>query len=420
LSVSILSHEKCKFCRTTYTQVNDWECQIHGTRPKTVYIRIYSRSHIPLPGHALTISRLPSTGNLLQIVEASEMKAKIEKEITDGIFNYLYYMPANANMFLFENVVSAYLEDMKKRSELDPNDDRYRTKARYGEVEKYHRLYLTYFNGIEIKDIHSRRVSVFLDEMENQKGKSASATLKRKAREVLAATVRWAFRKGYFNTTPDTDRWPIIKSAPTRIVTLTPDQQQEILNKLRGEHPIIQWMIATGERGNAARAKKICDIDLLRGCYFHGGSFDYYPGVNEETYKPYPKNRNRASDANPLTKELRQIVESAVGGRNNLAAEDWLFINPRSGKPYTHNVVRNLWYRARKKAGLSAGINMGTRHSWATQRIAEGFQPHEVAMFQGNSGKIVERRYVDTNPDVKRQVMEFRQASSKSVKNAKK
>jgi len=138
---------------------------------------------------------------------------------------------------------------------------------------------------------------------------------------VGCACFMWAYRQGDLNTKPDVDRWIEIKrNAPKRIMTLGSKQQAEILPKMKKEHPIFLWLFETGERMKAARAKKVGDINLFTMEYYHGGAFSYHNG--QEIYKPFPKVRDRAADANPITPKLEAITQSALAGLENAGPDE--------------------------------------------------------------------------------------------------
>ena len=52
--------------------------------------------------------------------------------------------------------------------------------------------------------------------------------------------------------------------------------------------------------------------------------------------------------------------------------EAYVFLNPRTGRPYTIKPVNNMWNEACKEAGVQIQLKNGTRHSVASQAATAG------------------------------------------------
>ncbi|GMR04580.1 MAG: hypothetical protein BMS9Abin23_0480 [Thermodesulfobacteriota bacterium] len=52
--------------------------------------------------------------------------------------------------------------------------------------------------------------------------------------------------------------------------------------------------------------------------------------------------------------------------------EAFVFINQRTGRPYTQNFINELWVEARKQKGLDIPLYNATRHSLASTLLNDG------------------------------------------------
>lgn len=192
---------------------------------------------------------------------------------------------------------------------------------------------------------------------------------------------------------------------PTKVITtLDQNQQKEIIDGLPDKHmPILRWASLTGCRVNEYRAMLVKDINFAKGEYCVAGAFD------KEERKPFPKVGNTTGAVLPLDEDMVAVLKEALADRV-YGPEEYVFLN--KGKYYTMNALGKIFLKARKKAGYyKVGLNEFGRHSWATQRLSEGWSFSQVAMFLLNSATVVEKRYANVTRATRQAVIELHKRS---------
>ena len=71
-----------------------------------------------------------------------------------------------------------------------------------------------------------------------------------------------------------------------------------------------------------------------------------------------------------------------------------LFVNPRTGRRWTHCVLRDQWIRAAESVGLE-GVRLyeGTKHTMATDAVRRGVSERALQAFLGHRDARSTRRY---------------------------
>lgn len=86
-----------------------------------------------------------------------------------------------------------------------------------------------------------------------------------------------------------------------------------------------------------------------------------------------------------------------------------LFVNPRTGKRWSHWALRDTWLRACKAAGLEpVPLYSGTKHSMATDAIRRGVQERYVQEVLGHADVRSTRRYAKSGDEQLREVVRRR------------
>jgi integrase len=162
------------------------------------------------------------------------------------------------------------------------------------------------------------------------------------------------------------------------------------------------WAMLTGRRVNEYRAMRVCDVSLTNREYKVVGTFD------QEVWKPFPKVKGRAGAAFPMDDEMVAVVREALEGRV-YGPQDYVFINPSTGRAYTHKSLGCAFEKARKRVGIDITMNEFGRHSWATQKLAEGWSFSEVAIFLLDAVATVENNYANVTKATRRAVLTLKQ-----------
>ncbi len=104
-----------------------------------------------------------------------------------------------------------------------------------------------------------------------------------------------------------------------------------------------------------------------------------------------------------MIKIMREALNGRVYGPN-----DYVFINPETGGPYTHNSIGKAFDKAKRRAGLDITMNEFGRHSWATQKLSEGWSYTDIAMFLLDTVVTVERNYANVTKATRKAVLELK------------
>ena len=125
--------------------------------------------------------------------------------------------------------------------------------------------------------------------------------------------------------------------------------------------------------------------------------------LKEDIYKDkgYLVVRNTVDDAGHVvpftkTKSLRPLpIIPEVDLSDDCGCQ---FVFCRSGRAYTSKALNRIWSRAMKKAHQQFKVPMinpynGLRHSWASQRLNEGYSLDEIARVFGHTTTTMSKRY---------------------------
>ena len=322
------------------------------------------------------------------MVTGLPLKMQIQSEIHQGTFDSRKYDPTQSARLLYSNYVVKYLETLKRRTLKAPDSRSWLYQSAYVEYEKYQRLYLfPHFRKFFLKDIDRLAIKKFLDNLTSvTTGSEASDTIRRKARDGMRHLLNFAMSEG--DIPPLQFEFPELEVAEQIIWYLDPEDQELIITAAPLHvRPLLRWLVKTGRRINEARALKVKDVIFSKMEYKVAGAFD------REEYKPFPKTRETSGAVFPMDEEHAAIILEALAGRV-YGPEDYVFINPRTGGSYTMHALGKIFSRAREKARFqSITLNEFGRHSWATQRLNEGWSFEQVALFLLNSAEVVRKRY---------------------------
>ena len=124
------------------------------------------------------------------------------------------------------------------------------------------------------------------------------------------------------------------------------------------------------------------------------GYFTLSHVVNRDR-KLVPFTKSKQLKVEPIVPEIMWVF---VGGK----AEGYVFTF--NGKPCSPETVAGIWKRAMKKAHSKFGtpivsVYPGIRHSFATQRLEQGFTLDEVSAALGHKSPSMTKRYAEYTKD---------------------
>lgn len=152
------------------------------------------------------------------------------------------------------------------------------------------------------------------------------------------------------------------------------------------DKPIVSFLMLHGCRPGEARALKVKDVDLKRNCINISATW------SGKIYREKRKGKRAKSYSVCIHDEMRNWIEMRV---KECLPEAFLFINPRTGQPYSKSKFQRIWDTVREKAKISKGLRFydATRHSFASQLVNAGIPLNEVSEMMGHSTIEMTRKY---------------------------
>jgi integrase len=287
--------------------------------------------------------RRDEQGYVYTYQKAVDKLIDINKAIRSRTFNPVDFSDEQVRERRFENMMERWLEqkaEEERSNELSP--------ATLRAYRSYNRNYFGHFSGWNVREIRFEQLERFKDNLP----RTISLKTKRNILNGLHAFFIWVRKKG---TIPQVPVWPGIKGDDARVmVALDIEDQAEALARFPAEHwdPFI-LLFETGVRMNEVCAVKVKDFNLKEGVW-----------VVQRTYsgtKLRETTKARNKKPIPLSEKAWEIVRRHSAGR---FGDDFLLINPITGKGYRYEFLYKLW---RKHAGVSITPYEATRHSFLTQ-----------------------------------------------------
>lgn len=147
--------------------------------------------------------------------------------------------------------------------------------------------------------------------------------------------------------------------------------QESILNEIKAEdRPLFQFIFVTGVRPSEARALAKADLYRDKGYITIRRTFAPIEKGGEALKEVKQKKEGNI----PFYDALIPILESMPA---NLTS--FVFVNPRTGRPYTKNINRDIWDPASIRAlGYVVPLNNAGRHSWGSQMSEAGLDMESI------------------------------------------
>ena len=257
----------------------------------------------------------------------------------------------------------AHVKERRVVSKLSEWLDQKKTELEHGELaistlrhyqSYYDNYFLSYFEKMDCREVTFTELEAFKDHL----GKGAiKIKTRRNIMNALHAFFTWLFQKGIIKMMP---AFPTIKGDDaTARVSLDYDDQQGFLESVPAVHrDILDFGFETGLRPGELCALKVYDLDLRARKAMIQRTLSC--GEIRETTKA--KNKRPI----PLSDHALKIATGHADGR---FGQDFVFLNPSTGKGYKTEFLRRIW-RDNAKSGVT--LYEAMRHSFATQIIEGG------------------------------------------------
>jgi len=321
-------------------------------------IRIYSDRH----GHPLDSYR-----RALRVIET------IRYAIDQHIFDPSRFVSADLKSFLFENLIEAWYKRKEKAVAKG------HLAGSYTRCLKHYKdaFFLSFFKGMDVREIRTYHIQEFYDNLPTERkvqGKKKKYTLKYYKNIINAL-------ENFFNTLHLLDKiekkpvFPKItldRKAPRWIDRGT--QLKAIAALPERDRPIFTFLAFQGIRPGEARALKVKDIN------FEDASFIVSRTYSDRVIRERVKGKvMRPRAINPL---LEPLLKEQCSGKH---PEAFVFVNPRTGRPYTQNLINALWMKVRESMGLDLPLYNATRHSLASNLLKDGANLKSIGDILGHT-----------------------------------
>lgn len=396
MAINIYTKEKCPVCCSNFDR--KLNCPLHhGVRPQRVFIQITGNIN------KARKARIYSTpeGDPLTLANAAGLISRMERELHINSFNIKYYIPKKKNELLWKNYYQKYRKHLEFRNSLDQEDNKWISASFINANKSINKIYiLPQFGELYLNEIKSSLFEDYISFLPK------SAAIKSNIVRHLSHFLNYAIRNE--DIPPLSFKLPQVEYNPKPIRTMTVAQQLEVIKEISSTYrPLIMFGTMTGRRVNELRAFKVKDFDFKKNIYTINGAFDL------ETYKPFPKVKSKQGEQFPLTDELKEIVKSAIAEskrnakREQLFPDDFLFLNQK-GAHIGHSVLSRKFAETVDKLNYRITLNQFMRHSWATQKLDDGWTFDQISIFLSNDSSQVKESYTNVTTITKENIIKMK------------
>ena len=196
--------------------------------------------------------------------------------------------------------------------------------------------------------------------------------------------VTWLYRREELREVPEFP-WPKVDEHQPRILRI--EEQDAILEAIpENERGIFLALARLGLRPGEARALEVAD--------FRDGWLTVDKAVKGSAASaPIRGTKTRKGKRLPVGEVVADWIDKNVDPNARLRG-DPLFVNPRTGRRWSHWALRDRWIRAGKAVGIEdVRLYEGTKHTMATDAVRRGVSERALQRFLGHADLRSTRRY---------------------------
>lgn len=291
--------------------------------------------------------RRDSNGEVYDFREAMKTLTKINAAMDDRNkkFDPADWTDASIKQRRFENLMEDYHTEKDhevRTAELSPEYFRI--------IRNYHKNYFTFFDGYDVRQIDREA----LGEFKRKRLNGLKIKSRRNILNALHAFFHWLYDNGHILLMPS---FPEVKGDDaTRREVLRPEDFEVALQKLPREHrDPIEFMRKTGLRPGELCAVLVRSVDIVQRHVWVERT------LSGSTYRETTKNKSKLPQ--PLNDKALEIAKKNMVGK---FPNDFLFINPMTGRGYARKYLWEIWA---KYSGTAVKLYEATRHSYCTALV---------------------------------------------------
>lgn len=387
----IRTKEKCPKCYSSFSG-KPLHCPACLTTPKRHFIDLYEKGYGRLKLYS------DKQGHPLDSYQRTQRVLEhIRYEIDQHIFDPKKYIAADIKEFRFENRIENWYQSKLKEVEKGNLAENY-SRILKCYIEHY---YLSFFKGMDVREIRTFHIQQFYEQLPNKSLKYCRNILDA-LRNFLNSLVRFE----YISQRPLFPAITLDRKVPR---WLDYEDQIKILNTINPEDsPIYYFLALQGVRPGEARALKAKDINLKNNSLIIARTYSgskLRERVKSKVVRPRLMNPALASMLKELCKDK--------------LPDAFVFVNPRTGKPYSYNILFKIWDRARKESNINITLYEATRHSVASIAACNGAPLTAIQDVLGHTDIRTTLKYAHTNLESQQVVFQKKAAEIKklSLKN---
>jgi len=365
-------YESCPNCGVAFQNLGKqgYMCPQCLTVPKRFYIDIHHR------GQRVPVFSDKQGKPLDTFDRAYDLLAHINYEIDNFSFEPQNYKRSEREDVYFSNRIEGWIkskEDDLLKGNLAPSTLKaYRIYV--------NRFYVPFFKNEDIREIRTGKIDEFYHQLPNQLSTKYIKTIL----DGLENFFNSLLRLEYITRKPIFPKIKVNEKAPKWIIREVQDKILSSISEI--DRGIIYFLTRQGLRQAEARALKIRDLDFEIGALLVQRTFS--AGVLIERTKT-KKEKYRL-----INPELLPMLEKLC---KNRFPDEFIFVNPRTKRPYCDKTLNNIWNKACRDIGMEISLNNATRHSVASQAACKGAPMQAIGAALGHCADRSTRRYAMTD-----------------------
>lgn len=371
----VYTKEKCPVCGQKFERgKDDILCVRHQTRPKKVFIRLYSKE----AGRHINIYSDPRRNPFSSYEQANRILTVIRAEIDASSFDPSRYVAQKLRPLQFRTWSSNWLQGKETQVEKKTISPSY-----VKELRRFVSILQNYFQNTDIRDIGTKKVNDFYLSLKGSP--KYQLNILSSFHKMLSDALDW----GDIGKMP---KFPPIEVPEPKFRTIDLDQQDAVIDRINDpmDRTYILFTAREMVRPSETRALFWDDLDFKHD--------------RVEICKHFSLNELRDSTKSKKTKVLpldREVKESLLRLPRHITSP---FVFQKNGRPYSESYARKLWNKITSDMGIEISLYQGTRHSSATEAVNR-VGMDRVQEFLGHTRSTMTRRYAKMSAEGLRPVL---------------